>query len=278
MTTRARSHRWSGSVVALGLAVAMTACASSSANPNGVASLNGSGNTSADDGASTATTQLSAQQKEDELLKYVQCLRQNGLPDIPDPQFDSNGNLQFGRGAGGFGGGGRGAGAAGAAGGASPSSSIDPQALRSAFDDARKTCGDPPRGALPQFSADDRQKLQDAALAFAKCMRDKGFDVPDPDFSQIGQGGQDGGGGLGRGAPGGNGQGLGRAGGQGNGGDQGGGRGLFGNLDRNDPKVQAAVQDCRSNLTGLPGGIGGGGNGNAGGGSGGSTNGAAANG
>jgi hypothetical protein len=73
----------------------------------------------------------------------------------------------------------------------------------------------------PQFSPTDRQKFQDAALKFAQCMRKNGVNVPDPNFS---------GGGGGPGA---------------------GGGGLFGGstIDRNDPKVQAAMQTCRSVFT-----------------------------
>ena len=75
----------------------------------------------------------------------------------------------------------------------------------------------------PQFSTADRQNFQDAALKFAQCMRKNGVNVPDPNFSQGGAGGPGGGG----------------------------GGGLFGGsgIDRNDPKVQAAMQTCRSVFT-----------------------------
>jgi hypothetical protein len=257
MSNLARPHRFLALGLVVGLAAALAACGSSSATPNGVASLSGNGDTATGDGASTATTQLSAQDKEAALLKYVQCLRENGMANLSDPQFDSNGNLQFGRGgAGGAGGGGAGGGAAGGAG--ATQGTID----RSAFQSAQKACGPVPAGALGNFNRDNLQAIQDASLKYAKCMRDKGFDVPDPDFSQLGQPGTGGGAGGGFGA--------GRAGGQGNGANQGGGRGLFGNLDRNDPKVQAAAQDCRSAFTDVPG-FGGGQGGGPGGGNGGGT-------
>ncbi|MEE8456868.1 MAG: hypothetical protein V3S28_02360, partial [Acidimicrobiia bacterium] len=59
---------------------------------------------------------------------------------------------------------------------------------------------------------------QDNFLEFAVCMRENGYDMPDPDFSNFGQPGQ--GGGQGRGQ-------------------------LFGgDLDRNDPAFQSAFAAC----------------------------------
>ncbi len=103
------------------------------------------------------------------------------------------------------------------------------------FQKAQEKCRPILAAVRPQFNPADRQKFQDAALKFAQCMRKNGVDVPDPDFS--GSGGP--GGGPGRG-------------------------GLFGggNIDPSDPKVQAAMQTCRSVFTdaglGGPGGRGGG--------------------
>lgn len=62
-----------------------------------------------------------------------------------------------------------------------------------------------------------RQDFQEAALAYTKCLRGEGIDVPDPDFSQ---------GGPGRGP-----------------GQRG---GFLGGANRNDPKFQKAQQKCRS--------------------------------
>jgi hypothetical protein len=91
------------------------------------------------------------------------------------------------------------------------------------FRKAQEKCRPILAAVRPQFSPADRQKFQDAALKFAQCMRKHGVNVPDPDFSQGGAGGPGGGG----------------------------GGGLFGgsNIDRSDPKVQAAMQACRSVFT-----------------------------
>jgi hypothetical protein len=100
------------------------------------------------------------------------------------------------------------------------------------FQKAQTKCRPILAAVRPQFSTADRQKFQDAALKFAQCMRKNGVNVPDPNFSA----------GAGPG---------------------GGGGGLFGgNINRSDPKVQAAFTTCQKVFTtaGLsgPGGRGGG--------------------
>jgi hypothetical protein len=119
---------------------------------------------------------------------------------VPDPTVDADGNLVLGGGGGG-----------GGTGTARP-----PQIDRDAFAKAQEVCGDIPTGALG-LDDQDMSEIQDAALAFAKCMRAEGVDVPDPDFSR----------GLGQGA------------------------GPFGDLDTDDPKVSAALEKCQSELGSL---------------------------
>lgn len=84
---------------------------------------------------------------------------------------------------------------------------------RDAFVKAQETCGEPPVGGFGRAGG-DASAMQDTMLAFAECMRGEGFDVPDPDFS-----GATGGAGAG---------------------------GIFGALDRDDPKVAAAMESCQS--------------------------------
>jgi hypothetical protein len=87
---------------------------------------------------------------------------------------------------------------------------VDREKLRAGME----ACGGPPEGLGGGFSREDRTRFQDTALKFAECMRGQGLDVPDPDFSA--------------GAP--------RA----------GGGGPFGRqLDRDDPKVAAALEVCQ---------------------------------
>ena len=83
---------------------------------------------------------------------------------------------------------------------------------RGALEDAQKACGDLPEGLTNSMQESvNSPEFQDAALKFAKCMRAEGVDMKDPDFSQIGSGG---------GNP-------------------------FGEIDRDDPKVSAALEVCQ---------------------------------
>ena len=147
---------------------------------------------------------------EEALLAFASCMRENGL-DVADPTVDAEGNLSLGR----PGGGGGGAGAG-----------FDRQAAEAAFE----VCGDLLEGVTLGFGAQDRTGLEDDLLSFASCMRDNGFDMPDPDFSAT---------------PGG-------AGGPGGGGP-------FGQIDRDDPAFESALETCQDELPGFAGGGGGGG-------------------
>jgi hypothetical protein len=146
------------------MGVALTGCGGKSKDP-GVASLQ-SATSGSPGGTASATTTGAATGKaaEAQLLKYIECLRGQGL-DIPDPTVDADGNLTFGGGKGG-------------------PPKIDPGKLQA----AQKVCGPVPASALGGIDPDS-SKFQDAAVKFAACMRKEGVDVPDPDFSKGGIGG-----------------------------------------------------------------------------------------
>jgi len=99
-------------------------------------------------------------------LKFSQCMRENGVPDFPDPQTSSDGH--FGIQINGNG------------------TTLDPSS--SQFQAATQACNkyspkNGPGGNQP--SAKDRQ----AMLAFAACMRSHGVpDFPDPQFNNGGGG------------------------------------------------------------------------------------------
>jgi hypothetical protein len=204
-----------------GLALFLTACGGGGGGDgSGVASL-------AADADQAAASADDGPATEEEVLAWVECMREQGL-DIADPTVDADGNLVLGRGP-------RGGGAAGGATAGTPERQpID----RDTFSKAGETCGNPPQTG-GGFSEEDRQATQDSMLAMAQCLRDEGLDVADPDFSSQGPGG----------APV-------RANGAGGDADQ--PRGIFGGLDMNDAKVQAAFDTCRDELgTNFPGGPGG---------------------
>ncbi len=128
--------------------------------------------------------------------------------DIPDASVDGNGGMRIERRIE--------AGDAPPAGGA--------VRLSDDFGEAIEECGEPPRtpGAGP--SEEDLKEMQDNALKLAQCMRDEGIaDFPDPDFSNSGPGAAPGvrvmaGGPFG------------------------------GDVDMDDPDVQAAFEACREEV------------------------------
>jgi hypothetical protein len=164
----------------------LAACGGASSSSGGVASIAGSGS----DPAAT-TTPANATDREAALLKAAQCMRANGVKNFPDPTVDADGGvrLQF-----------------------QGISRTDP-GVQAALQKCRSLFA----AARPQFTPQQQQKLQDTLLAFAKCMRKNGYNMPDPQF------------GTGGGGPGG---------------------GLFRSINRNDPAFQKANTACRSILAG----------------------------
>lgn len=144
-------------VAALALTMSVSACGAEEDDP-GVATLDGTdgdGEEGADDGgAATSDEEL-----EEQALAFSQCMRENGVPDFPDPEIE-DGRLRMR--VGGPGAGGR----------------IDQEAMERAME----ACEDlAPRrgGSMPE---EERQEMQDAFLEYAQCMRENGYDMPDPDF------------------------------------------------------------------------------------------------
>jgi hypothetical protein len=177
------------------IAAVATGCGGSSSGA-GVARL---GTTTSDpSGSASAQTNPSRQDFQTAILAYTKCMRGNGI-NLPDPTFNSAG--------------GPGAGAGGR--GLFGANGVNRNSAK--FRKAQSACGSKLAAVRPQFNPQDRQRLQDAALKFAQCMRKNGVDVPDPDFSQEGQGG----GGLFAGS----------------------------RLNQNDPKVRKAISSCRSVFT-----------------------------
>ena len=165
-------------------------------------------------GATPTAAPRTAADREAVLLKAAQCMRDNGIKSFPDPTVDSNGNVRLQ--------------------GLRGLERQDPL-TRKAF----TICQPLFRQARPQFSPADRQRFQDAMLAFARCVRAHGFSMPDPTFGAPPTPGA---------AP---------------GADRG---GPFGGINRDDPKYKAARTACQSILAAArPPGAGGGGFGGPGG-------------
>ena len=139
------------------LVTTATACGDKSGK-DGVATLDGT-SSSSDDADSGDDSGTSEEDAKDQALEFSQCMRENGVPDFPDPEFNDDGGMTMSRSTG--------------------PDSVD----RETEEKAMKACEDKmPRGG-GNFSEEDRAEMQDAFLEYAKCMREHGIDMPDPDFS-----------------------------------------------------------------------------------------------
>jgi hypothetical protein len=141
---------------ALGLAFLASACGGDSAEGAQVASLGGSSTQT-----ETETTTTGASEDPQEiLLDYTECMRKEGI-DVPDPDFSGGARggfrIQLGP------------------------NGLDPDDPE--FEAAREKCEPILATLRQQFDPEQQEERQEAALAFAKCMREHGIDIPDPDFS-----------------------------------------------------------------------------------------------
>ena len=180
-------------VLLMALTVLMAACSGDDAE-DGVASLD-----TADTVAETSETQADSTAEVDQehaMLDFAACMRENGI-EMSDPSVDADGNVKFG----------------------SLRSLVAGEVDQEAMEAAREVCIGGLEGVGLTFRENkDRTVEQDAFLTFAICMRDNGFDMPDPDFSNTGPGGD--------------------------------GKGPFGEMDLEDPDFQAAMEPCRQYLAG----------------------------
>ena len=160
--------------------------------------------------ADPETATPTALDPEQAAIALTDCLREEGL-DIEDPTVDADGNVQFGGFVGELDENGQ--------------PDIDNETLRNAL----IACEDLIADARLGYEVPDLTEFEDTLLEFASCMRDNGYDLPDPDFGGDVPGGFYGGGG-GDGAP---------------------PAGPYGEIDPNDPDFQAALEACQPILSQL---------------------------
>ena len=156
-STRRRSRPRSVLVV-LGLGVALglgAAACGGSPDSGGVATLGGDGagdRQAGGDGGNGAT----GKDPQEAALEFARCMREHGV-DMPDPEVDSQGRMRFNIG-----------------GPGSTGDRPDPKKLEA----AQQACGHLMGGGDGPGRLDP--EAQDAMLAFARCMREHGIDMPDP--------------------------------------------------------------------------------------------------
>lgn len=105
---------------------------------------------------------------QDALLDFAACMREHGV-DMPDPEV-SEGGVAIAIGEPGSG----------------PPSAAEQQDM----EDAQEACQpimDAVESELPRPDPEQVQEMQDQALEFARCMREHGIDMPDPQFDDQGR-------------------------------------------------------------------------------------------
>jgi len=141
------------------LAAVLAGCSGGGATPSGVATLDDPA-ASAAPGASEAPA--ASVSPEDAMLVFAKCMREHGV-DMPDPVVSADGRMTV---------------SIGSEGG----KPIDQKTMQAADEACKHLMPARPDGGPSQMTPEQ----QDAMLAFAKCMREHGVDMPDPDFGSGG--------------------------------------------------------------------------------------------
>jgi hypothetical protein len=94
------------------------------------------------------------------MLDFAKCMRENGV-NMPDPETDGNGGVSI----------------------AIEGGPGDEDTIDAAHEACEKHM---PKGPMKDLDPEKRQALEDAMVAFARCMRAKGIDMPDPQTSSGG--------------------------------------------------------------------------------------------
>lgn len=139
----------------IGACLLLTIVACSASPDEGVASLGD------DAGESAATGSGEGLTFEEQVLVFSQCMRDNGVDDFEDPTFDENGSLVLR--------------------GDFRASTADEETIEAAFEACRTHLD----GLAFGPDAIDLTEIQDRLLEFSTCMRENGYDLPDPDFTGL---------------------------------------------------------------------------------------------
>ncbi|MDQ1503416.1 MAG: hypothetical protein QOD57_1143 [Actinomycetota bacterium] len=153
-------------LLAAGLGAGVACSGPGSGSPNGVASVKTTAGKSAGPDAA-AEKDKTKTNPEDAMLAFARCMRDHGV-NVPDPDTSGGGPgvVTFSA--------------------AAPGEALDIDTSK--FQEADKACRDLLGDAGPQnMSPQQQQEAQDQALAFSRCMREHGVNMPDPTFGGQGQ-------------------------------------------------------------------------------------------
>ena len=163
MTHPRRLHRLPALILLVaGLGAGAACSGSGGGSGDGVASLKTASQKS-DANDSAAKKDKAKLNPDDAMLAFARCMREHGI-DMPDPDTAGGGGaVTIGGGPG------------------SDKSQMDAEMQK--FQDADKACREVLGDAAPQKpSPKQQQEMQDQALAFSRCMREHGVNMPDPSF------------------------------------------------------------------------------------------------
>jgi hypothetical protein len=165
---RRRTRLGLTTLTVLALTALLGACGSGGGG-SGVATLGGENAAGADGGGSGNGDEPTEAETQEAFRKFAQCMREHGV-DMPDPQFGDDGGVMIG-----------GAATAG-------SEELDPDQFEAADEECRTHIEGVIDARRENLDPEQAQQMQEQALAFAKCMREHGIDMPDPQFDADGGG------------------------------------------------------------------------------------------
>lgn len=150
-------------IIALAAVALLAGCGSDQVERQ-VASLATGDSTPASSGATTTTAVSNPQ---DAALNFAECMREHGI-DMPDPVMSDGGGVAI------------------QIGGGADGAPLDSDTM----DTANAACEHFMKDAAGTFtppSPEEQEKMKEDMLAFSKCMRDHGIDMPDPTFDGDGR-------------------------------------------------------------------------------------------
>jgi hypothetical protein len=163
------TRRLTVAVAVLLLAAAGAGCGRDGDDGSDVASIDGNAAAAPDEDADKGGGSGGPESQEfrDAMLDYAECMRDHGV-DMPDPEFDEGGGaFQI-----------------------TPKDEDGPDGPSEEFEAADEACQPILEDAMPEgeeLSPEELAERQDQMLAMAQCMRDKGYDMPDPQVDSNGR-------------------------------------------------------------------------------------------
>jgi hypothetical protein len=139
--------------LAVALTLVVAACGGGD-DSSGVASLTDTGQTTTNGSGSGGSGGTSPAERREAELKFAQCMREHGV-DMPDPV---NGRFEL---------------------------RVRPRDQQKAAE-AQQACRKYLEDIAPRISEEDQARMREAALDYAKCMREHGIDMADPEFQEGG--------------------------------------------------------------------------------------------